>query len=115
MKTPILSTLALLAVAGSALAAPSEMPPPPSASVAYADLDLKDPKDAAAMLKRIRKASASLCSEGSGFVGNDPETIRRIDGCFRQSVGRAVAGLNAPLVTQAYGARPAGPVLARLP
>jgi len=102
---------ALLVAAGAAQAGPP--PSPPTVSVAYADLDLANRSDAALMLKRIRHAAADVCTRGPAFVGNDADTIRRIDDCFRQSVARAVAGLNAPLVSRAYAAKDADPVLAR--
>ncbi|MBS0361425.1 MAG: hypothetical protein JSR98_08590 [Proteobacteria bacterium] len=46
-----------------------------------------------------------MCIEGTAFVGADAETIRRREQCYHQSVARAVVGLNALLVTLAYGGR----------
>jgi UrcA family protein len=112
--TLVLSSLAFLATTNAALAA-SPPSTPPGLSVHYADLDLKDPADAATMLKRIRKAAATVCTTGPLLDGNDGDTIRRVDDCVRQAVARAVDGLNAPLVTRVYAGKRSDPVIARLP
>jgi UrcA family protein len=114
MKILIPSAIILLAAAHSGFAA-SAQPAPPKVLVAYADLDLGDWAGATTMLKRIRKAAATVCSQGPFFAGNDAETILRIDACFRQSVAHAVETLDAPLVTRAYAANRIDPVVARLP
>ena len=117
MKTLILSATVLFAAVSPALAASPNVAPQaglPTLSIPYADLNLHDAQGAATMLKRIRKASAAVCTEGSAFVGNDAETIRRGGQCYRQSVARAGEGLNAPLVTQAYAGKPGKTRLAGL-
>jgi UrcA family protein len=115
MKTAILSTLALLAIAGPALAAPHSPDPAPHVSVAYGDLDLHNAKDAAAMLKRIQRAAGEACRESPGYVGNDAATVMRLNDCYRRSLARAVAGLDAPKVTEAFAPRVTNKQLARLP
>jgi UrcA family protein len=116
MKTALLSALAVLSIAGPALAAPrADMAPAPSMSIAYSDLDLGQAKDAATMLKRIRHAAGQVCSQTPGNVGNDPETIARNVACYRRTVARAVAGLNAPKVSALYGLPLAPQHMAELP
>jgi UrcA family protein len=114
MKTALLSTLALLSIAGPSFAAPAASDVTPKVAIAYADLDLNQAQDAAVMLKRIRRAAAEACRQGAGHVGNDTDTILRVDACYRQSVARAVTGLAAPKVTQAYAGRPDGERLAQV-
>jgi UrcA family protein len=111
MKTAILSTLALLSFAGPAPAAP----PAPTVSVAYADLDLNKAKDAVTMLKRIQRAAGEVCRDAPGYVGNDADTVMRVNACYRQALARAVAGLDAPKVTQAFAPLTSPKRLARLP
>jgi UrcA family protein len=112
MKTAILSTLAMLSIADAALAAPGS---PPTVSIAYADLDLNQPKDAATMLKRIQRAAADACRQAPDYVGNDTVTVLRVNACYRQALARAVAGLDAPKVTEAFAGRRNSERLARLP
>jgi len=115
MKTALLATLALVSIAGAAQAQTHTPSAPPSVSVAYADLDLRQAQDAATMLKRIRRAAGEACRQSPGLVGNDADTVLRARDCYRQAVARAVAGLNAPKVTQALGGQAQGPLLAHLP
>ena len=115
MKTAILSTLALLSIAGPALAAPPAPDAAPIVSVAYADLDLNNAKDAATMLKRIQRAAGEVCRDAPGNAGNEADTVMRVNACYRQALARAVAGLDAPKVTQAFAPLPSPKRLARLP
>ena len=114
MKTLILSALAVLSLSGGALAAPAPAAAP-TVTVPYADLDLSQAKDAATMLKRIRHAAGEVCRDMPGAAGNDPETIERVTACYRQTLARAVAGLNAPRVSEAYAPGANQKRLARLP
>lgn len=106
-KTAILAALALMG------AAPAPAQPAPSVSVAYADLDLSDPRDAARMLKRIRHAAVEACRQG--FAGHDADAVIAFEACRRDAVERAVQGLNAPRVSQAYAAKAPTTRLSRLP
>lgn len=115
MKTAILSTLALLSIAGPALAAPHSPDSAPTVSVAYADLDLTQAKDAAIMLKRIRRAAGEVCRQSPSYVGNDADTILRVNTCYRRALASAVAGLNAPKVAEAFAPGTDHNRLARLP
>jgi hypothetical protein len=49
------------------------------------------------------------------MAGHDSHTLQRLDDCYRQSVRRAVEGLNAPLVTAAYQPAAGARQVARLP
>lgn len=115
MKSSILSTLAMLVIAAPALAAPHSPDSAPTVSVAYADLDLNQAKDAAIMLKRIRRAAGEACRQSPSYVGNDIDTILRVNACYREALARAVAGLDAPKVTEAFAGRTNHERLARLP
>lgn len=116
MKSALILAAALVSslAAAHAGAAPRESAPLPTVRIDYADLNLSDPRDAQVMLKRIRHAAALACSQSPGMAGNDPETIERSIACYRQSLARAVAGLNAPQVTQAYSGQPMGQRMAGL-
>lgn len=96
MKSILLAAFAALAIVPAAEAgAPST---PPTLKVAYADLDLAKDRDAQAMLKRIRRAAASLCAPDATSHAD----ILAADTCRREAVARAVARLDAPAVTAAY-------------
>ena len=95
MKPILIAAFAAVAVAPAALAAAP--PPPPGLKVAYADLNLREPGDAPAMLQRIRRAAASICAPDA----NGHAEILAADACRRQAVARAVATLDAPAVTAA--------------
>jgi len=113
MKTAIFCAVAAVACPGYAAAAGQT--PAPAVVVHYADLNLASPVGARAMLVRIRKAAADACRDSPGMVGNDADTIHRFDDCYRQSVRRAVEGLNAPLVTAVFQPGAASRQVARLP
>jgi UrcA family protein len=100
VRTALPFALAVLSVAGPALAEPRAPTAAPSVVVRYADLDLRQAKDAAVMLARIQRAAADACQQASGYVGNDTETILRVQACYRQSVARAVGDLNASKVSE---------------
>jgi UrcA family protein len=103
VKTALLLALAMASIAGPALAEPPTAAP--SVVVRYADLDLRQAKDAAIMFRRIQRAAADACQQASGYVGNDTETILRVRACYRQSVARAVGDLNASKVSELFGGR----------
>ncbi len=72
--------------------------------VRYADLNLKDPNEAATMVNRINHAAKDVCA---------PEPVNPIDAmehddyrvCTRDAASRAVGSLDAPAVTYAYKRR----------
>ena len=83
----------------------------PTLTVAYADLNLSDAKDAKVMLHRIRKAASEVC--GAGAAGYD--ATLRFETCHRETVERAVAALDAPAVRTAQNARAVRQDVAWLP
>jgi UrcA family protein len=96
-----MKTLLLAALAGLAAALPAAAQPrAPSAQIAYADLDLRDPAQAQVMLQRIRRAAASVCAPSATSHAD----ILAADTCRREAVARSVAKLNAPAVTAAFDA-----------
>jgi UrcA family protein len=115
MKTAILSALALLAFASPALAAPRSPAPAPRLSVPYSDLDLNNAKDAKTMVKRIQRAADAVCREALGYAEYDIDSSVWVHACSRQATARAVSGLDAPKVTQAFAPVVGNRQLARLP
>jgi UrcA family protein len=88
-----------------AFAAPASVP---TVSVAYGDLKLTSPADAAVMLQRVRRAGAAACQKGRFMVGSDIATIERFEACRHAAVSKAVTDLNAPLVTATFNKQPGG-------
>lgn len=86
-----------------------------STTINYADLDLRDRRDARLMFARIRNAAAHVCRATPGGEGTGVGAIRVYDDCFRESVRRAVTELDAPRVTAVFESRVARRNLARLP
>ena len=111
MKTAALVAVAIIATPGLASAQARSAPPP--MPIRYADLNLSDPKDAAAMLVRIRKAAVDACRSFPGQEGNGIADIERFEVCYRQAVQSTVGVLNAPLVTAAFQFHAGRAVLAR--
>ena len=105
--------LALVAATAAITAPPASAgpaPPVPTVSVAYGDLRLTSPADAAVMLQRIRRAATAACQKGRFMVGTDFATIERLEACRRTATSNAVAALNAPLVTAAFNGQPEAPL-----
>jgi UrcA family protein len=108
--TRFLIAAALACLAVPAAAAPAKAP---TAVVRHADLDLGSPRDAQAMLGRIRKAAANVCLDRAG--GSDIASIEAFETCHRATIEKAVADLAAPRVTEALNASSPKQYLARLP
>ena len=82
-----------------------------SETLTYQTQDVASPAGASKMLKRIELAALRLCATNS--PASSP-TGRLTMACRRAAVSRAVATLDAPLVTAAYAARrPAVAIAAR--
>ncbi|HEY0435757.1 MAG TPA: UrcA family protein [Phenylobacterium sp.] len=105
MKIAAFACIALIACPALAAAQPPQPRTEPTTAIRYADLNLATPTDAAKMLKRIRRAAAEVCAASPGQDGNDIYAIEGFESCYAQSVQRAVAKLNAPLVTAALETR----------
>jgi UrcA family protein len=112
MKIALVSAMAIVTFAAPSLAAAQSTQTAPTTEVLrHADLDLTAPADAAAMLKRIRRAAMAVCSASQAGA----DDIGRYGECYRQSVALAVTRLNAPRVTEAYNAKVSQRLLAQLP
>lgn len=67
--------------------------------VSYADLNLENAADAATLLARIQTAAREVC--GVRRAPLIPIEIRvRLDSCAKDATARAIADVNAPLLTQ---------------
>lgn len=102
MKFFLTATLTALSLAAPAFAADRAPLSPPVTRVVYSDLDLTDEAGAAIMMSRIRDAAVAVCRASPGAGGTSIEAIEAFAACVKQSVSRAVADLNAPVVTAAY-------------
>lgn len=69
--------------------------------VGYADLDLNQPADAAALLSRLRYAASAAC-ERSEIAQPGPSTRRAIESCRAQALESAVTQLDQPELTRLY-------------
>ena len=69
------------------------------------DLDLSSPTGSATMLQRISQAAQQACGASSFSLQDYRWATKRSD-CYHQSMGRAVADLNAPAVTRLYEQHP---------
>jgi UrcA family protein len=67
--------------------------------VSYADLNLQDSADAAILLARIKNAAREVC--GVRRAPLIPMELRvRFDACAEDATARAIADVNAPLLSQ---------------
>lgn len=115
MTKLFLATCAAAALAAAVVAQPASAADVPSTTFRYGDLDLGDPRDAKAMLDRIRRAATVVCRASPFTSGTEITALERFDACRRESIARAVTHLDAPLVTAAFDTKSAGRKLARLP
>src|SRR5262249_28082976 len=74
--------------------------------VSYRDLDLSKRADATTMLARIERAARHACGDNPLVLPHYDEApaavTKEFKRCVRDAVRRAVADLDAPLVTLAY-------------
>lgn len=75
-----------------------------SVKVAYSDLNLSNPRDSAVLLHRLSQAAMSACGVSDFSLPDYRWSVARSD-CYRDSMDRAVAALNAPMVTHLYDQR----------
>ena len=87
------AVVGLLAGAASAAEPPEQLP---AIHVNFADLNLDHPAGATALYVRIRRAARAVC--GSPDL-RDLAAVQRADKCINEAIARAVAQVNAPLVT----------------
>jgi len=90
----------LLAGPVSALAASSgKLDDLPSRKVKYGDLDLNRDAGAAALFSRIKTAAREVCRPTDVFFLN---LVREQYNCSQDAIARAVADVNAPLLTSYF-------------
>ena len=97
--TQALSALVLAASAISTPAAAASMEDPPNITVSYRDLDISHPQGAAVLLHRLEAAATKAC-------GGRPdvrvlEEVATFDKCRSAALDRAVAQIDAPMLTAA--------------
>jgi UrcA family protein len=97
--TTLVGALALYAMSPSGLAATAPEDRVREEIVRFGDLDLTRPADAQELYRRIRRAAHNVC-EPIG-MGN-PALAPSDHSCIDQSIARAVADINIPLVTERY-------------
>jgi UrcA family protein len=71
----------------------------PFRTVKYADLDLNRDADAAALFSRIKTAAREVCQPVDVVFLN---LVRQWNYCSRDAIARAVADVNAPLLTSYF-------------
>src|SRR5580658_5891658 len=102
--------LAMIAGAGSAVAqsesaaARSVFDSPTAVAVKYGDLDLSTRHGSVVMLNRLHEASLNACGANEFSFADVRRAVARST-CFEDSMTRAVADVDAPLVTQLYNNR----------
>jgi UrcA family protein len=102
--------LAMIAGAGSAAAqgesaaARSVFETPTAIAVKYGDLDLNTQHGSVVMLGRLHEAALNACGADEFSFADVRRAVAR-SSCFEGSMTRAVADLDAPLVTQLYNVR----------
>ncbi|HEY2709617.1 MAG TPA: UrcA family protein [Caulobacteraceae bacterium] len=73
-------------------------------AVRYGDLDLNSRHGSVVMLNRLHAAALNACGANEFSFADVRRAVGR-SACFEQSMTRAVADLDAPLVTQLYNDR----------
>ena len=69
--------------------------------VGYSDLNLQSRNGARVMMARLNAAAHRACGPAPSIRALGPS--KEYNDCVNETVGKAVAALNAPLVTAAYG------------
>jgi UrcA family protein len=102
--------LAMIAGAGSAVAqgeaaaARSVFESPTAVAVKYGDLDLSTRHGSVVMLGRLHQAALNACGANEFSFAEVRRAVAQ-SACFENSMTRAVADVDAPLVTQLYSDR----------
>ena len=96
-------TLAALAFSGLTAVANAQSLDVSTRQVSYADLNLSNRAGAEAMLNRIEAAAQQVC--GGKPHNGEMQDMTRYRACVSAAEKKAVADLNAPMVTQLYAQR----------
>src|SRR5688572_17403479 len=101
MKTfPLLLATTLAAFTGIAAAEPAEVKIQ-QREVSYDDLDLDDQADARKLYRRIARAARNVCGTSDLMLS----TAVNAETCTGDAIARAIADVNAPLLTEYFLAR----------
>jgi UrcA family protein len=101
-KTAILGALSAFALMSANLTARAAEPSDvPQRVVRFGDLDLTRTAGVAALLTRIQSAAKEVCLVVSADLG----AFMRSKACAAQATERAIAAVNAPLLTSYYLAK----------
>ena len=93
---PLMLTIALAACATTAaVARADDSAGPPSVTVNYADLDISQPHDVAALYERLRAAGKTVCES----LSRSPDLFGAYRSCVRTALTGAVAQIDAPTLT----------------
>jgi UrcA family protein len=92
------------AFAQSEAAAARSVFEPTAVAVKYGDLDLTTQHGSTVMLNRLHVAALNACGANE-FSFADVRRAVANSACFQDSMTRAVADLDAPMVTQLYNGR----------
>ena len=103
MKAAVFGALCASLVASLSLPASAGEPTdPPRRIVKFADLDLTRSAGVAALYVRIESAAKAVCEPP---IARDLGSMMRARTCAAQALSRAVADVNAPLLTSYYLAK----------
>jgi UrcA family protein len=80
-------------------------------TVRYGDLDLSDPRGAAALYRRITMAAEEVCSP---FEGRDLAGAFRFRACKQRAIAEAVSRVNRPELSAVYNANKRAPLAAAI-
>jgi UrcA family protein len=94
-----MSRFCIIALAAATLATP--VLAEAGVKVSYTDLNLQSRSGAQVMLARINVAARRACGPAPVIRALGPS--KEYNDCVNHAVGKAVAALNAPLVTVAFG------------
>ena len=98
---PLMCALALALAAPAASHATAPADTTSKVDVPYRDIDLSRPRNASIMLWRLDRAAIEACG-ASDFSWSEYRRVVRNSDCYAASLDRAVAELNAPLVSRLY-------------
>lgn len=100
LKTAIPWTMLTISLGSLSAVAAAEPPDEvPSRRVNYADLDLTRDAGVAVLYARIKSAAREVCLSTYTWAAEDNKATQQ---CREQALARAIAGVNAPVLTGYY-------------
>ena len=109
MMSTVAVAMATLSIGPAAFAADTSGAP--SVKVSYRDLDPGQPRDAARLLHRFENAAMEACGASTDSLTEYRNSVRH-SVCVHDGMARAVAALNAPVVTNLFEAQASAVTLA---